>query len=71
MTVGLICWRCEEPGHCYADCQRPPAKTRKELNDRINRLLERWDAGYGVISTSLKKQFVTAEIRAFEKARAA
>jgi hypothetical protein len=71
MAVGIQCWRCEEPGHGYTDCRRPPARTRKELDDRISRLLERWDAGYGEISTRLKTQFVTAEIKSFEKARKA
>lgn len=63
------CWRCEKPGHGYADCQRPPATTAKELAQRIDRLKERWNAGYG-LSTSLKQQLVTIETREYQKARA-
>jgi hypothetical protein len=67
-----VCWRCEQPGHGYAECQREPARTRQELDARIARLVERWDAGYGEISTAQKTEFVKAEIKAFnprEKAK--
>lgn len=65
------CWRCEMPGHIAADCDRPPPKTRKELDARINRHVERWDAGNGVITRQQKQQFIAMEIKSFEKARAA
>ena len=59
------CWRCEEPGHAAAECQRPPAKTRNELHARIERYVDRWLAGS--IDTIQKRQFIAAENRAFEK----
>jgi hypothetical protein len=65
-----VCWRCEQPGHVAADCQPPPAKTIKELDQRIDRLIERWDAGYGSVSTTQKQAWIAAEKKAFEKARA-
>lgn len=71
MTAPLACWRCEQPGHGYADCHRPPAATARELGERIDRLKQRWDAGYGEISTRLKQLFIAAETREFEKARKA
>ncbi len=71
MTAPLACWRCEQPGHGWADCHRPPAASRKELDQRIARLVERWDAGKGEITTSLKQKFITAEIAAYKRARAA
>lgn len=64
----LACWRCEQPGHAYADCTRPPAKTRQELAARIKRLASRWIDGE--ITRELKRQFAAAEIRAFEKGKA-
>lgn len=70
MQAPLACWRCEQPGHGYRECDRPPAKTKQELQARIDRLKERWDAGYGEISTSLKTEFIRAEIRGYEKGKA-
>lgn len=70
MIVGT-CWRCETPGHVASECDRPPPKNRKELNDRIDRYKERWNAGYGVISTTQKRTWIAMEMKAFEKARAA
>lgn len=69
MTAPLACWRCEQPGHGYADCDRQPAATRRELTERIDRLVQRWDGGRG-LSTRLKQQFIQIEKREFEKARA-
>lgn len=65
----LTCWRCEQPGHGYADCQRPPAATRRELQARIDRLRDRWDAGRG-LSTRLKQQFIAAEKREYDREKA-
>lgn len=62
------CWRCEEPGHAAAECQRPPAKTKKELFDRIDRYIDRWLAGS--IDVIQKRQFIAAENRSFEKEKA-
>lgn len=70
MTAPLACWRCEEPGHAAAECTRPAARTRAELAARIDRLVRRWDAGRGEISTAQKTEYVAAEVRAFEKGRA-
>lgn len=67
MQAPLACWRCEQPGHGWRECDRPPAKTKQELDARKNRILERWDAGYGEISTSLKTEFIRQEIRAYQK----
>jgi hypothetical protein len=64
-VLGVECWRCEQPGHIAAECQRPPAATRKELDQRISRYVERWDAGNG-ISTTQKQQWITAERKAFK-----
>jgi hypothetical protein len=63
------CWRCEKPGHVAADCQPPPAKTIQELHQRIARLTERWDRGYGEVTTAQKRQWITAERRAYEKGK--
>jgi hypothetical protein len=62
------CWRCEEPGHAAAECQRPPAATKKELHARIERHVDRWMAGS--IDTIQKRQFIAAENRAYEKEKA-
>lgn len=67
--ITAVCWRCEQPGHVAADCRRPPAATRRELDDRIERHKERWISG--AITIEMKRQFITAEAKAFEKARAA
>jgi hypothetical protein len=64
------CWRCELPGHAAADCQRPPPRTRKELDARIQRHVERWDSGYGVITTTQKQKYIAMEIKAYEKGKA-
>jgi hypothetical protein len=71
-AIGYSCFRCEQPGHSYKTCKRPGAKTRQELDSRINRYIERWDAGYGVISTAQKTAWIAAEWKAFhakEKAK--
>lgn len=68
-AVGYSCRRCEEIGHGYKNCKRPAAKTPQELDARIKRLLERWDAGYGELSTYLKTEFVAAERKAFADQR--
>lgn len=66
--LDVTCWRCEQPGHGYADCQRPPARDRKELYLRIERYKERWIAGE--IGTVQKRQFIAAENREFERTKA-
>jgi hypothetical protein len=66
VTIGVECWRCEKPGHFAAECQPPPAATRKELDARIKRLVERWDAGHG-ITTAQKQAWIKDEIRKYEK----
>lgn len=66
MIAGL-CWRCEEPGHPAAECQRPPPQTRAELQARIDRHVERWIDGATTISQ--KTKYVKAEVTAFEKER--
>lgn len=71
MFVVIVCWRCDLPGHGWRECKRPPAQNRQELEERIDRILQRWDAGYGELSTYLKTEFVAAEKKAFAKARAA
>ena len=69
MGLAIVCWRCGEPGHGYTDCQRPAATTQKELGERIDDIVTRWDRGYG-IPTALKKQFITAEIKALNPKKA-
>ena len=69
MLIGP-CWRCELPGHGWRECRRPAAENRQELDKRIDRILRRWDAGYGELSTYLKTEFITAEKNAFEKEKA-
>jgi hypothetical protein len=69
-ALSLACWRCEQPGHAAADCQPEPAATRKELAERVNRLVERWIAGG--ITTSQKREWIRAELKMFppkEKAK--
>jgi len=71
-VIGVECWRCEKPGHVAADCQPPPAATAAEVEKRNARYIERWDAGYGVISTAQKTAWIAAEWKAFhakEKAK--
>jgi hypothetical protein len=67
----LVCWRCEQPGHGWTDCRRPPAPNQQELDKRLNRLVIRWDAGYGELSTSMKTKLADIEIRQFKNARKA
>jgi hypothetical protein len=64
--VGYSCHRCEEFGHGYQTCKRPGARTPQELDARINRILERWDAGHGEVKTWMKNEFIAAEKKAFE-----
>lgn len=69
MALGIVCWRCEEPGHGYADCHPEPPATRKELDSRISRLVERWQEFE--ITLEQKRLWIQTEIRAYEKARKA
>jgi hypothetical protein len=64
-----VCWRCEQPGHIAAECTPPPAKTKKELYQRIDRLVDRWIAGD--ITPGQKQAWITAEVKAFEPVRKA
>lgn len=64
----IACWRCEQPGHAAADCDPPPAATRKELDRRIDRLVERWHDG--AITTSQKRLWIQMESNAFKKEKA-
>lgn len=66
----IVCHRCELPGHGYRECQRPPAANKQELESRIDRILQRWDAGNGM-STYLKTELVTLERAAHEKRKTA
>ena len=66
-AIGYSCFRCERPGHSYKNCKRPAAETRQELNERIRRYLELWDAGYGTITTAQKTAWIAAENSSFEK----
>jgi hypothetical protein len=59
----LTCWRCEQPGHGHAECDRPPAASRKELDARISRYVQRWQAGD--ITLSHKRTWIAAETRIF------
>lgn len=71
MTAPLACWRCEQPGHGWAECTPPPAQTETELRARFARYMELRIAGR--ISTALKRQWVKSDWKAFndmkEKAR--
>ncbi len=71
MTIGLVCWRCEQPGHAAADCTPEPAATRQELQARIDRYVGRWQEFE--ITTSQKRNWIAAEAKAFtpKKARKA
>lgn len=71
MTLAVECWRCELPGHTAAECQRPAVATHQELDARIARHLERWDAGRGLISTAQKTDYIKAEMKAFNNRKAA
>jgi len=61
------CWRCEHPGHIASECQPTPAQTKRELYQRIDRLVDRWIAGD--ISTGQKQAWIASEKKSFEKAR--
>lgn len=65
-AIGYACFRCETIGHPWTECNRPRAETPQELQQRINRITERWDAGHGM-KTWIKTEIVKAEIRAFKK----
>jgi hypothetical protein len=69
VTVGLACWRWEEPGHPWTECKRPAAKTPQELDERIERFRIRWDAGFGELKTATKTKLIEIETLAYEKAR--
>lgn len=56
------------PGHAAAECQPPPAASKKELYRRIDRLVDRWVAGE--ITPGQKQTWITAEVKAFEKGKA-
>jgi hypothetical protein len=65
MDPPVVCHRCEQPGHGWRECDLPPAKSRQELQQRIARITDRWDAGHGM-KTWVKTEIVKAEIRAFK-----
>jgi hypothetical protein len=62
----VTCWRCEQPGHGYAECQREPAKTISEVENRNARHVERWITG--AITLRQKTEFVKAEWKSFHSA---
>lgn len=68
MSLALVCWRCERPGHAAADCQPPPAATKKELYARIDRYVDRWIAGD--IKPEQKRAWIASELKMFEKEKA-
>jgi hypothetical protein len=59
----VVCWRCEQPGHGWRECQRPAARTETELKARFARYMELRIAGR--ISTATKRAWVTSEWKAF------
>jgi hypothetical protein len=63
------CWRCEMPGHAASECQPPPAKTKRDLERRIDRYVQRWQEFN--ITAIQKREWIKAEVKAFEKARKA
>lgn len=67
MALGIVCWRCEQPGHYAADCQPPPAKTETELRERITRYMELVMTGRITLTT--KRRWVTSEWKAHNKAK--
>lgn len=69
MTAPLACWRCEQPGHGWRECSRPPAKTRQEYDARITDILIRWDAGKGFSNTA-RKRIIETETAAWRKEKA-
>jgi hypothetical protein len=68
-AIGYSCHRCEQFGHGWQNCKRPRAETPQELQQRITRITERWDAGNGM-KTWIKTEIVKAEIKAYEKEKA-
>lgn len=63
------CWRCEMPGHVAAECDRPPATTRAELEARRTRYVDRWIARQ--ITPEQKRAWIQAENRMFDPKRKA
>jgi hypothetical protein len=70
MTLGFTCWRCEELGHTAAECKPERATTPQELEERIARLVERWQAFE--ITRAQKTEWIEDEMAIFhfKKARA-
>lgn len=68
MELPFGCWRCEEPGHTAGECKPPPARTAQELDERITRLVERWQSHE--ISTPQKAAWIADEIQIFDKGKA-
>ena len=63
-----VCWRCEHPGHIASECQPTPATTKRELYQRIDRLVDRWIAGD--IRPDQKRKWIAAEKAAYDKEKA-
>lgn len=63
----VTCHRCQQPGHGYEDCDLPPAKDHQQLQQRIQAIIQRWDAGHGM-TTALKSQLIEIENRAYKRA---
>lgn len=73
MDIPLACHRCDQPGHGWRECDRPPAKTKQELAARISDITRRWDAGNGGFGRSVKARIVEIERNAhrnYEKEKA-
>lgn len=67
MDTPFTCWRCGEYGHPAAECKPQPAATRHELEERISRLVERWQEFD--ITLEQKRNWIADEMRLYEKAR--
>jgi hypothetical protein len=67
-VIPVACWRCETPGEIASECRRPPPATRKELQARIDRYIERWISGE--ISIAQKREWIKAENKMMEKVNA-
>ena len=71
MAIGVTCWRCEKPGHCYAECKPESARTETELRQRFARYMELRISGR--ISTATKRDWEKADWKSYndekEKAR--
>lgn len=68
IAAPFTCFRCNCYGHAWNQCQREPAKTRQELNNRITDIVIRWDAGtIRGFGSSVKKRIIELEIRAFDR----